>query len=351
MSTPTNGKSPTGPLRTTTGASRTTTNGAARTATGKTTTVPGASTKRPATTPLAARTSTTSTARSVRDTTSPRASGRSASRRQQETRQEQLRKYAPLFGVLGIVLAAVIIFVVISNNSTTPPLTAAGKAKVITATTSVTPAIFDKIKTGGIKNPFQKVSPTVPLYVNSKGLPVVLYVGGQFCPFCAAERWSIVSAFSRFGTFSGLDLISSSESNISTFDFAKSTYTSQYVDLQAIEVLDQNSQPLHTLTAEQQKVFDTYDGPPYSPTKSGVPFISYGNQFVTISSGYSPEDISGLTWDNISGTLTDPTNPIALKILGNANYLTAAVCTLTKDQPASVCKTQTTQDIEKTIKG
>src|SRR5438876_6623085 len=36
------------------------------------------------------------------------------------------------------------------------------------------------------------------------GKPVVLYVGAQYCPFCAAERWALVLALSRFGHWAGL---------------------------------------------------------------------------------------------------------------------------------------------------
>src|SRR4051812_39000218 len=34
--------------------------------------------------------------------------------------------------------------------------------------------------------------------------PLILYVGAEYCPFCAAERWSLVQALSRFGTFHDL---------------------------------------------------------------------------------------------------------------------------------------------------
>jgi hypothetical protein len=36
------------------------------------------------------------------------------------------------------------------------------------------------------------------------GKPEVLYVGAGFCPYCAALRWPLIVALSRFGSFSGL---------------------------------------------------------------------------------------------------------------------------------------------------
>jgi hypothetical protein len=32
----------------------------------------------------------------------------------------------------------------------------------------------------------------------------MLYIGAEYCPYCAAERWPLVMALSKFGTFSNL---------------------------------------------------------------------------------------------------------------------------------------------------
>ena len=36
------------------------------------------------------------------------------------------------------------------------------------------------------------------------GKPLITYVGAEYCPYCAAERWALAVALSRFGTFSNL---------------------------------------------------------------------------------------------------------------------------------------------------
>src|SRR6267143_6411690 len=46
------------------------------------------------------------------------------------------------------------------------------------------------------------VSSSTPLILNGK--PEVLYVGAEYCPFCAAERWSMIVALDKFGTFTGI---------------------------------------------------------------------------------------------------------------------------------------------------
>ncbi|MGH3290263.1 MAG: DUF929 family protein, partial [Trebonia sp.] len=36
------------------------------------------------------------------------------------------------------------------------------------------------------------------------GKPEVLYVGAEYCPYCAMENWPLIVALSRFGQFTGL---------------------------------------------------------------------------------------------------------------------------------------------------
>ena len=69
--------------------------------------------------------------------------------------------------------------------------------------------------------------------------PVVFFYGAEFAPYAAAERWPVVVALSRFGTFSALGLMQSSSSvafsDTPTFTFWQVHYTSIWVDLQAVE--------------------------------------------------------------------------------------------------------------------
>ena len=45
----------------------------------------------------------------------------------------------------------------------------------------------------------------------------------------------------------------------------------------------------------------------------------------------------GLTWSQIASDLHSPTSAVGKAVLGAANYLTAAICGLTKDAPATAC--------------
>src|SRR6266542_1300741 len=80
------------------------------------------------------------------------------------------------------------------------------------------------------------------------GLPRVVYVGAEYCPYCAAERWPVVIALSRFGSFSNLGLAHSSSTdafpNTSTFTFHGATYHSQYLGFDGIETETSQRAPL-----------------------------------------------------------------------------------------------------------
>jgi len=54
-----------------------------------------------------------------------------------------------------------------------------------------------------------KITPSVST-VATNG--VVSYVGGEYCPYCAIQRWALLVALSKFGSFTNLDgqVISSS---------------------------------------------------------------------------------------------------------------------------------------------
>jgi len=58
---------------------------------------------------------------------------------------------------------------------------------------------------------------------------------------------------------------------------------------------------------------------------------------VAVGSGYRPDVLAGRSHLEIARSLSDPTSAIARGIIGNANHITAAICEVTGDQPASVC--------------
>jgi hypothetical protein len=182
------------------------------------------------------------------------------------------------------------------------------------------------------------VNGAVPL-TGPTGKPEVFYVGADYCPFCAGQRWALIVALSRFGTFSTVSPITSSEGSIPTFTFHNSTYTSQYIDFVPVETEDNQRNTLQHLTPDQEHLFTTYDAPPSidAQNKGAIPFIDIANRQVSVGAYYSPEVLIGHSWDDIANQINDPSTDISQGVLGAANYLTAAICLATQNQPTSVC--------------
>lgn len=176
----------------------------------------------------------------------------------------------------------------------------------------------------------------------------MFFYGGEFCPYCAAERWPLIIALSRFGTFSGLQTTSSSSSdvyqNTPTLTFRNATFTSQYIDFRSVEGTDRDHNPLQSPTAAEQQLIDRYD------TGGTIPFIDFGNRNVLSGATYSPDLIGGMSWQSVADSLKQADSTQARAILGSANLITAAICKMTGDQPASVCSSAAIQDLEKTLK-
>lgn len=226
-----------------------------------------------------------------------------------------------------------------------PPLTVDATQQVITSITSLPASELDAVGTGSANNLIKRVT-GAPL-TGPSGHPEVFYMGAEYCPYCAAERWPMIIALSRFGTFTGLKTTSSSSSDIypntPTFTFHGATYTSQYVDFVSVETTDRNQNPLESPTSAQQALVNQYD------TSGSIPFVDFGNRYAFSGAMYLPDVLGGMSWKAVADSLAQPTSPQAKAILGSANLITAAVCKLTADQPATVCSSSTIQNIEKTL--
>lgn len=270
------------------------------------------------------------------------------SQQQQRNRRKVQRKAnTGMWITLGVVVVAIAVVIGVfiylgtrsspssSANGNSYPSTPADPA-IVKQITSISPATLAAVGAG----PSGKVTrPTklnfTTLLTGSDGKPEIFYDGAEYCPNCAAERWSMMVALSRFGTFSKLSQISSSatdvDPNTATFSFYHSSYTSQYIDFVPLEQESYQGVTLQTPNAEQQQILKTYN------PSGGYPFIDFANKYMVIGASYDPATLSNLGWQSIAGSLSNPNNPVAQAVLGTANYLTAAICEATNQQPASVC--------------
>lgn len=267
-------------------------------------------------------------------------------------RQPWWRRNLVTLITVGVVVVAVGVFVYLAqqqNRASSVGVGDAVPADVLSAVTGVSPTVAAKVGDGGLQSAMQ-TTPKGTAVLTSNGKPLVVYIGSDWCPYCAATRWSTVVALSRFGSFSGLTLMRSSPSDVfpstATFSFQNAKYTSQYIAFSGTEMQDRNQNTLATPPADAQSAFSTYNIPPYTTQAGGIPFMSYGNQYVTTSAIFVPSMLQGLTWQQIASKLTDPNSDVTKAIVGGANEETAAICKLTNNQPASVCNTTEIQQLE-----
>jgi hypothetical protein len=255
---------------------------------------------------------------------------------------------APAAVVLALVLVVAAFLVIRWYTTPLPPapLKADATQQVVSAITSLPASELAAIGKGSANNPPKRVSGT-PL-LGPGGHPEVFYLGAEYCPYCAFERWPMIIALSRFGTFSGLTTTSSSSTDIypntPTFTFHKATYSSRYVDFVAVETTDRNQNALETPTADQAALVGKYD------SAGSIPFVDLGNAFAFTGSSYNnPGVLSGMSWQAVADSLQQPDSAQARAILGSANLITAAICVLTADQPAAVCSDPAIQALEKQL--
>src|SRR5579859_2792490 len=86
-------------------------------------------------------------------------------------------------------------------------------ASVMKDLTTVPASVFTTVGTGTSKSQITATAANTPL-LTANGKPELIYVGAEYCPYCAGERWGTVVALSRFGTFSGLTLMRSSSTDV-----------------------------------------------------------------------------------------------------------------------------------------
>jgi thiol-disulfide isomerase/thioredoxin len=268
-----------------------------------------------------------------------------AAQRAAEKRAEQRRRLFITGGaVLGVIVIVVAFILVksMSSPTTTPTATARTPlpASVANQVTNVPASALATVGKGSVLqfNPVPITKVTGPA-LTSNGKPEMLYIGAEYCPYCAATRWSMAVALSRFGTLSKpLHGIHSSSSDVypdtATLTFYKTGYNSKYLVFTPVENENINRSLLQSPTAQQNQVWARYEP---DPTQRGYPFISFGNKYVLKGPIYNPAVLKGLTWSQIAADLHNPSSPVAQGVLGGANYITAAICKMTSNQPASVC--------------
>lgn len=193
-----------------------------------------------------------------------------AARRERERLARRARRVRNAWWAIAAAPAFVVLLLLIKAAIPSPgggdvPDTTALSPAVLAALTPEASTLDSVGRGQGVSFP-RRADDQPPLTSGEK--PLVLYVGAEYCPFCASQRWALVIALSRFGTFSGLTGTFSGDGprepfkNTATLSFHGATYTSDYLAFEGVELADRDNEPLDTLTPEQEQVVRTYNAPP-----------------------------------------------------------------------------------------
>jgi hypothetical protein len=264
------------------------------------------------------------------------------------------------WGAVAVILVAVIALVTYALTDPKPRqqvvqrVTAA--PDVVAQLTKVPASVFDTV---GVTAPDTTlVAPTVlsgQPSLREAGKPEVLYVGAEYCPFCAAERWPLIVALSRFGHFASLKNMQSAPlsvfPDIQTFSFVGSTYSSPYLSFTGVELYSDAADGqgvftrIATLTPVQALAVAHYGERPGTSASPGTfPFVDIGNRMVTSTSGFSPAVLVKQSQAGIAGGLTQAVDPVTRAVVAAANQLTAGVCAVTGQRPTPVCSSKGVRD-------
>ena len=284
----------------------------------------------------------------------PPAASRSSAQRQQATKRALATARGGRWGrgrlwitvvpvAWVLVLIALLVTVKVTSTSATASGVPAGAApaSVVNAVAGVPAATLNTIGAGSAgQKPFNSLPTTVSggAALTSAGLPQVLYVGAEYCPYCAAERWAVAVALSHFGTLHSVGTTASSPSdvypNTASLSFHGTTFSSSVVAFNGYELFSNQAQgsgfaTLDTLSSADNALFQSAGG--------SFPFVDIGGQYVISGATFSPQLLAGLSVNQIAAALSDPTSAVAKAIDGSANVITAAICATTGQQPAAVC--------------
>ena len=262
--------------------------------------------------------------------------------------------FVVIIAIVLVLMGLMIFFVLGGKNS---PVTNSGSSNKSFDSKPLSQSIMTKLNavslsaiSGSLTTaPKSNISHINETLLTKNNLPRVIYVGADYCPFCAAERWALIIALSKFGTFTNLHYMTSSSSdvypNTATFTFYNSTYQSPYITFTPVETTTNipsasgSYTPLQNMTQTEAKLFSKYDAPPYvTKSSSGsIPFVDMANKYLLVGAQYVPVIIQNKNWNQIISSVYLYNSKISNNILSSAGYLIKDICSITNEKPVSVC--------------
>ena len=248
-----------------------------------------------------------------------------------------------VYGVIVLVILVPLVFFVIAQVTQPDFRPTSVSPDELMTVTHIPTAVFARIGTGGLSDPLiptkrNNLFPSIA--VGPTGKPLFFSSSAEFCPFCAGERWAMVIALSQFGSFQQIDRILSSEDSIATFTFQHVEYSSAYLDMKTLEKPQNSSPPAATPDSQEQRILSTYNAAPYvtSDFQGKVPFLDIGNRYLIAGAAFDVHILIDHSWQEIANQISDVQSSLTQSIIGTANYMIAAICMITHNQPSAICQ-------------
>ncbi len=254
------------------------------------------------------------------------------------------KEHMVYIAVAVIIIIAVVAYIFTSTNGSSPLIGKEVSSSQVLALQQIANnnTLANKVGEGivvpGVGSNYPK-SIAGTLYIVG-GKPEILYVGGEFCPYCAVTRWGLIIALMRFGNFSNLEYMESSATDYAadthTFTFINASYRSALIHFDGVEVTNRDgaNNTNVNFTPTEQYTYERYSA------QGSIPFIDFANTSIQSGAAISPTILHGYGWGEIIGNLSQENSTIALGIIGNANIFTAYICrsNSTLNATASACK-------------
>jgi len=263
-----------------------------------------------------------------------------------EAHRTRNRRYALGSIVLVVLIVATVVIVKVAggggsgntgtSDTTSPPGGTPVSASTLARVASVPISTLAAAPSDGIINEIQPITGT-PL--TSDGKPDMLFIGAEYCPHCAAERWALYIALSKFGSFSpnpGRIHSATLDGDVPTLTFYGTTYSSPYFTFTPVEVYTNQPQgngyaPLQIPTRSQANLWQRLGG-------GSFPFVDFGGKETLSGAQYDFSPLQSLPFDEVAAQVGNNATQIGADINASAYRLIGAICrSLSSQQPTAVC--------------
>ncbi len=264
--------------------------------------------------------------------------GKAPARGKQAAYQRQRKQKQLAIGGVALVVVVVVVLVIVfvtgsSSSSSSATADTAAPATLVSQVTGVTAkAMAEQANADTVTYP----TATGAAELTVGGKPEVVYMGAEYCPYCAGERWAIVMALSKFGTFHNLQQVTSESSDtvasVPSFSFYGSSYTSDYLDFSTTELETVSGAKLQTPTKANEALLTKYD------SAGSIPFVDIGGKWVIVGASYNDSAMAHLTHATVAAAVASGGTKYGADIQATAGMITSRLCSLTGGKPGNVCK-------------